>query len=77
MICAYLATLTAAHPPRTTASPRTPLLGLAVDGKTLRGSRARDGAVHLPAAIRHDTHTVLAQRQVETKCNEIPHSHPL
>lgn len=75
--CAYLATLTTAHPPQTSVSLRAPLLGLAVDGKTLRGSRTSGGAVHLLAAIRHDTQTVLAQRQVEAKSNEIPAFTPL
>ncbi|TDD07997.1 ISAs1 family transposase [Nonomuraea diastatica] len=75
--CGYLAALAACQPPETTISTPTPLLGLAVDGKTLRGSRTRDGAVHLLAAIRHDTQTVLAQSQVEAKSNEIPAFTPL
>ncbi|MEV5896355.1 transposase family protein [Nonomuraea fuscirosea] len=49
------------------------LTGLAVDGKTLRGSRTAAGtAVHLLAATRHNTQTVLAQRRIDTKSNEIP-----
>ncbi|WP_346156276.1 transposase family protein [Nonomuraea recticatena] len=56
---------------------RTPLTGLAVDGKTLRGSRTQDGTVHLLAATRHDTQIVVAQRQVEAKSNEIPTFTPL
>ncbi|MFC4110969.1 ISAs1 family transposase [Nonomuraea zeae] len=76
--CGYVAALAACQPPETATSSRTPLLGLAVDGKTLRGSRTADGTtVHLPAAIRHDTETVLAQRQVEAKSNEIPAFTPL
>ncbi|WP_443174812.1 ISAs1 family transposase [Nonomuraea sp. KM90] len=76
--CGYLAELAACQPPRQATSPRTPLLGLAVDGKTLRGSRTRHGStVHLLAAIRHDTQTVLAQRQIEAKSNEIPAFTPL
>ncbi|MEV4179779.1 ISAs1 family transposase [Nonomuraea sp. NPDC049709] len=75
--CGYVAALTACQPPETTTNTRTPLLGLAVDGKTLRGSRTSSGAVHLLAAIRHDTQTVLAQRQVEAKSNEIPAFTPL
>ncbi|MDF5759386.1 ISAs1 family transposase [Spongiactinospora sp. TRM90649] len=79
--CAYLAALTTCHPPetttQTTTTARTPLLGLAVDGKTLRGSRTSDGVTHLPAAVRHDTQTVLAQRQVQAKSNEIPTFTPL
>ncbi|MEV4582291.1 ISAs1 family transposase [Nonomuraea jabiensis] len=50
---------------------------MAVDGKTLRGSRTPDGTVHLLAATRHDTQTVVAQRQVEAKSNEIPTFTPL
>ncbi|WP_420895852.1 ISAs1 family transposase [[Actinomadura] parvosata] len=79
--CAYLSALTTGHPLETTApttaTAKTPLLGLAVDGKTLRGSRTGNGVTHLPAAIRHDTQTVLAQRQVEAKSNEIPAFAPL
>ncbi|MGN9846569.1 ISAs1 family transposase [Nonomuraea sp. H19] len=79
--CAYLSAITIGHPPETTTqtitAARTSLLGLAVDGKTLRGSRTGDGAVHLLAAVRHDTQTVLAQRQVEAKSNEIPAFTPL
>jgi hypothetical protein len=49
---------------------------LAVDGKTLRGSRSStDGssqnARHLLAVIDHDTATVLAQRNVDGKTSEI------
>ncbi|MEV4569546.1 ISAs1 family transposase [Nonomuraea sp. NPDC049419] len=75
--CGYLASLAACQPPEQATPTRTPLLGLAVDGKTLRGSRSRDGVVHLLAAIRHDTQTVLAQRQIEAKSNEIPAFTPL
>jgi predicted transposase YbfD/YdcC len=72
--CGYLASLAACAPP----SDRTPLAGLAVDGKTLRGSRTPDGTtVHLLAATRHDTQTVLAQQQVEAHSNEIPAFTPL
>ncbi len=49
-----------------------------MDGKTPRGSRTPDGStVHLPAATRHDTQTVLAQQQVKAKSNEIPAFTPL
>lgn len=78
--CGYLASLTADTPPATTSGPspgRTPLSGLAVDGKTLRGSRTTDTTVHLLAAMRHDTQIVLAQRQIEAKSNEIPAFAPL
>jgi predicted transposase YbfD/YdcC len=53
------------------------LAGLAVDGKTLRGSRITDTTVHLLAAMRHDTQIVLAQQQIEAKSNEIPAFAPL
>ncbi|MFI6991372.1 ISAs1 family transposase [Nonomuraea wenchangensis] len=77
--CAYLAILTADAPPTSSPYPsRAPLSGLAVDGKTLRGSRTADGTpVHLLAAIRHDTQTFVAQRQIEAKSNEIPAFTPL
>jgi hypothetical protein len=45
---------------------------LAVDGKTLRGSRTSDGrARHLLAIIDHDTAMVLGQTGVDGKTNEI------
>ncbi|WP_170247488.1 ISAs1 family transposase, partial [Nonomuraea zeae] len=78
--CNYLAMLAACAPPATSGRPsaQAPLTGLAVDGKTLRGSRTADGTtVHLLAATRHDTQTVLAQRQIEAKSNEIPAFTPL
>ncbi|MGW4412160.1 ISAs1 family transposase [Nonomuraea sp. NPDC004702] len=75
--CGYLAALATCQPPEQATPTRTPPLGLAVDGKTLRGSRTPDGAVHLLAAIRHDTQTVLAQRQIEAKSDEIPAFTPL
>ncbi|MEV6151846.1 ISAs1 family transposase [Nonomuraea sp. NPDC052129] len=71
--CGYLASLAARGPP----SDRTPLISLALDGKTLRGSRTPDTTVHLLAATRHDTQTVVAQRQVEAHSNEIPAFTPL
>jgi predicted transposase YbfD/YdcC len=55
---------------------------LAVDGKTLRGSRVTTddsggGARHLLAVIDHDTGTVLGQRNVEGKTSEITEFVPL
>ena len=45
---------------------------IAVDGKTLRGSRTRDTtARHVLAAADHDTGVVLASTDVDTKTNEI------
>ncbi|MEV4019893.1 ISAs1 family transposase [Nonomuraea angiospora] len=78
--CTYLATLADCGPPATPGNrpaERTPLSGLAVDGKTLRGSRTGDGTVHLLAATCHNTQIVVAQRQVEAKSNEIPAFTPL
>jgi hypothetical protein len=52
--------------------------GVALDGKTLRGSH--DGerpAVHLLAAVTHGAGVVVAQRDVEEKSNEIPGAAPL
>ncbi|MEV2236395.1 transposase [Streptomyces phaeochromogenes] len=50
---------------------------IAVDGKTVRGSRtATSPAIALLAAITH-TGDVLAQRQVTDKSNEIPAFAPL
>jgi predicted transposase YbfD/YdcC len=54
------------------------LLGLAVDGKTVRGSRTDSKtAIHLLAAALHGSQTVIAQRQVAAKSNEIPAMAPL
>jgi predicted transposase YbfD/YdcC len=53
------------------------LTGLAVDGKTVRGSRTDGHAVHLLAAALHDSQTAIAQRQVAAKSNEIPAFTPL
>ncbi|MEV6209536.1 ISAs1 family transposase [Kitasatospora sp. NPDC051914] len=51
---------------------------VSVDGKTLRGSRTRERrAVHLLAASIHRTRTVIAQRQVDSKSNEITAFRPL
>jgi len=51
---------------------------VAVDGKTLRGAVAADGRqVHLLAALAHGSGTVLAQRRVDAKTNEITGFRPL
>ena len=49
------------------------LVGVAVDGKTLRGARRDDGTkVQLLAAVRHDTGMIIGQRNVDNdKTNEI------
>ncbi|WP_367123666.1 ISAs1 family transposase [Streptomyces phytohabitans] len=53
------------------------LVGLAVDDKTVRGSRTDGRAVHLLAAALHTCRTVIAQRQITTKSNESPAFAPL
>ena len=53
-------------------------LAVAVDGKSLRGAVQSDGrAVHLFAAMVHKEGTVIAQRQVDHKTNEITEFRPL
>jgi predicted transposase YbfD/YdcC len=48
-------------------------LVIAVDGKTVRGAKGRDGkAPHLVAALAHGIGTVLGQVAVDKKSNEIP-----
>jgi hypothetical protein len=52
--------------------------GIALDGKTVRGSRDGDtGARHLLSAITHGTGVVVAQVAVESKTNEITQVEPL
>jgi predicted transposase YbfD/YdcC len=52
--------------------------GLSVDGKAVRGAIQPDGrAVHLLAAMTHELPTVLAQRDVAHKTNEITQLKPL
>lgn len=54
------------------------LLGVAVDGKTLRGALGPDGdQVHLLAAATHGDQLVLGQLEVGAKTNEIPMFAPL
>jgi len=51
---------------------------VAMDGKTLRGSRGADGRpVHLFAALLHKEGAVIAQRAVDQKSNEITAVRPL
>ena len=46
---------------------------IAIDGKTIRGARNKDGkAPHLVAALAHGIGTVLGQVAVDAKSNEIP-----
>lgn len=59
-------------------TPRGSWPAIAVDGKALRGSGQRTAAaVHLLAAMRHDTTAVLGQVAVEGKSNEITAFQPL
>jgi predicted transposase YbfD/YdcC len=54
------------------------LIAVAVDGKTVRGAVAADGAqVHLMAAATHGDQLVLGQVDVSAKTNEIPMFAPL
>lgn len=57
---------------------RAPLRAVAVDGKSLRGSRtATRTAAHLLAALAHGERAVIAQRQVAAKAGEITAFRPL
>jgi Transposase DDE domain len=48
-------------------------LVIAIDGKTVRGARNKDGkAPHLVAALAHGIGAVLGQVAVDAKSNEIP-----
>jgi hypothetical protein len=53
--------------------------GIAVDGKTLRGSAPtpEDKAVHLLSAFSHQLEVVLGQRAVHEETNEIPEARAL
>jgi predicted transposase YbfD/YdcC len=56
----------------------SPLVGVAVDGKAVRGAVSADGAqTHLLAAATHGEQLVLGQVQVGVKSNEIPQFAPL
>lgn len=54
------------------AAPETPEVALAIDGKTLRGSK-KPGApgAHLFSALAHHVGVTLAQHAVDDKTNEI------
>ena len=48
-------------------------LAIAIDGKTLKGARQKDGSsVHLLSAFLHQKGIVIAQREVTSSTNEIP-----
>ena len=57
--------------------PPRPRRGIAVDGKTLRGSAHQGHQVHLLAALDHHDGAVLAQRQVDGAPGEVPAFEPL
>ena len=53
--------------------PQRPRRRVAFDGKVVRGARRPDGTrVTLLAGADHDTGTVIGQRQIDDKSNEIP-----
>ncbi len=57
----------------TRSVPVSGRLVIAVDGKTVRGAKDRDGkAPHLVAALAHGIGAVLGQAAVTAKSNEIP-----
>lgn len=57
---------------------RTKVAAVAVDGKTLRGSRGADGrGIHLMSVLVHKEGVVLGQRDVSHKTNEITQMKPL
>lgn len=67
-VCAWLAARSAADEKPTDG---TALRAVAVDGKTLRGSKNRERKrVHLLSAVDHDQAITLAQRNVGVKTNE-------
>ena len=61
-----VAALASAPPPR-----RPAWVGLALDGKAVRGANRHGTQVHLVGLVRHDDGRVLAQRAVADKSNEI------
>ena len=57
----------------TRAVPASGRLVIAIDGKTVRGAKRKDGkALHLVAALAHGIGAVLGQVAVDEKSNEIP-----
>jgi hypothetical protein len=70
--------LGARQPPANADGTATDNGAVAVDGKTLRGAVDADGRrVHLLAALHQQQATVLAQRRVDGKTNEITGFQPL
>ncbi|ANZ13580.1 ISAs1 family transposase [Streptomyces noursei] len=63
---------------RDPADDDSSLVGVAIDGKAVRGSRhGEQAAIHLLAAVLHESQTVVSQRQITAKSNEIPAFVPL
>ena len=55
-----------------------PMRRLAVDGKTVKKARCKDGrALHLVAAVTHESGRLVAQRPVDEKSNEITALRPM
>lgn len=55
-----------------------PLRRLAVDGKTVKKAKSKEGrALHLVAAVTHETSRLVAQRPVDEKSNEITALRPM
>jgi predicted transposase YbfD/YdcC len=75
---AYLAARAQAGPVTFPVKKPGPLPAIAVDGKAVRGAAGDDGAIpFLLAAAAHGTGTVLAERAIGAKTNEIPEFAPL
>jgi predicted transposase YbfD/YdcC len=73
-IGAFVAALPAPLPPPASpaAAPRTPgWIGVALDGKAVRGANRHGATVHLVGLVRHDDGRVLRQVAVADKSNEI------
>jgi predicted transposase YbfD/YdcC len=71
-IAAFVAELPTASPPvGAPPTPPLPWVGLALDGKAVRGANRHGTRVHLVGLVRHDDGRVLSQRAVADKSNEI------
>lgn len=73
-LAVFVAALPPPPPPDPTAVPTLaplPWLGLALDGKAVRGANRHGAAVHLLSLVRHDDGRVLGQVAVADKSNEI------
>ncbi|GAA3781621.1 hypothetical protein GCM10022225_82540 [Plantactinospora mayteni] len=77
LLTAVLADWLRARTPSGPTPPRRYRMVIAVDGKTLRGSRIDGRQVHLLSALDTSTGIVLAQITIDTKSNEIPAFGPL